>query len=293
MSAGAGIGILNARARLTAEVPIPAMKHDSAGKFHRVIYVSFGLEKAGSTMTANMTRHLLETLGHPHLPLSALDRHEYKKSDGSLARHGELTNNVNDWLPSVVEAMERLIPKERIVMLRTHAGPAPPIVDLLNDGRGICHVGIRDPRDIALSLLDVVARTEKLKRTNRSEIRAGDVASTFPAIRKNIESAYAWSDTRDAIVLEYEDTAFRPAISIEAICRQLGLEVPRDALDKVVADTFANRNAKLNVGQPRRHRREMAAADQAAILAAFRDFYDRFYPGADVAVDAGAGDAST
>ena len=59
-----------------------------------MIYVSFGLEKGGSTLTALLTKALLERAGHPHLPFSAEARQDIK-SDGSFARHAAQINNVN------------------------------------------------------------------------------------------------------------------------------------------------------------------------------------------------------
>ncbi|MCW0182927.1 MAG: hypothetical protein OJI70_14230 [Zavarzinia sp.] len=258
---------------------------DSGGRV-QMIYVSFGLEKAGSTLTANLTRHLLETAGHPHMPLSAQDRGDIK-SNGNYGRHGELTNNVNDWTPDVVAAMDRLIPDGRIVLLRTHAGPGAEILKLINEGRGLCHVALRDPRDIILSMLDVISRKEKLGRPNRTGIRLGDVTSAFESLQVNLESAYQWGTARGVIFLDYENTAFNADITIAAICEQLGLALPREKYATVFAEAAANPNGKLNVGVSMRHRREMSARDQEAVLAHFADFYARFYPKATVVIEDG------
>lgn len=252
----------------------------------RMIYVSFGLEKSGSTLTANLTRHLLEHAGHPHMPLSARDRGMPANGD-KAGRHGEVTNNVKYWTPGVVEAMARLIPDERIVMLRTHAGPGAEILKLIDEGRGLCHVALRDPRDIILSMFDVIARKERLGRPNHTGIRLGDVTSAFEPLRVNLESAYQWGKARGAIFLDYENTAFAADVTIAAICEQLGLTLPREKYAAIFAEAAANPNGKLNVGVSMRHRREMSTRDQEAVMAHFADFYARFYPKAAVEVDDG------
>ncbi|PWR22839.1 hypothetical protein [Zavarzinia aquatilis] len=254
-----------------------------------MIYVSFGLEKAGSTLTANLTRLILERCGHPHMPLSSRDRGDVKGSE--TRSRGEQTNNIKDWSPEVVSAVDRLIPADRIVMLRTHSGPGEAILRLIGEGRGICHVALRDLRDVALSMMDVVARKEKLGRPNLTGIVLGEIESTFAAMRGNLDSAYRWGETPGVLFLDYENTAFRPEITIDAICRQLGLDLPRAEYDAIFTEAAANPNGKLNVGVSRRHRREMSARDQAAVLAEFADYYARFYPDAAVTVDAGAASA--
>lgn len=253
-----------------------------------MLYVSFGLEKAGSSLTANLTRHLLESAGHPHLALSAQDRMEIK-NNGKFGRHGGLTNNVNNWAAVVVENALRLVPEDRIVMLRTHARPGPEIMAAIAEGRAKCHIALRDLRDIALSINDVLKRRKALNKPEKPGLAIGDFASLFPILRKDVESAYRWAEAQDAIILEYENTAFDPSVSIDAICEHLGLSVPACRHEAIFADAVANPNGKLNVGTSKRHRREMAAEDQAAILEHFADFYARFYPDARVDVEAAPG----
>ena len=69
---------------------------------HHLIYVSFGHEKGGSTLTALLTKALLERAGHPHMPFSAEARNDIK-ANGTFNRHGELINNVNEWSQEVVD----------------------------------------------------------------------------------------------------------------------------------------------------------------------------------------------
>jgi hypothetical protein len=248
-----------------------------------LIYVSFGHEKGGSTLTALLTKALLERAGHPHMPFSAEARNDIR-ANGTFNRHGELINNVNEWSQEVVETLVREVPADRIVMFRTHAAPSEAVQCAAESGVATCQVAIRDLRDVALSWLDTTAVKLKKGRTDLRGMELGEVASTFPVMRENVESTYRWLDMPGAIVLEYEETAFRPEVSIRKICRQLGIDFPEREYDELFAKAASNPSGKRNVAIPRRHVREMTAEDQALILQHFADFYRLFYPRAAVAV---------
>ncbi len=248
-----------------------------------MIYVSFGLEKGGSTLTALLTKAILERAGHSHISFSAEARQDIK-SDGSFARHGGQINNVNAWPEEVVNTLDRGVPADRIVMFRTHAAPSDAIRRAIESGRASCHVAIRDLRDIALSMLDTISRKEILGRLNRTGITLGDVTSTFDGMQINLDSMYQWLDMPGAIHLDYEQTAFNPTISIARICRHLGIEVSMGLHDEIFAEAAANPSGKRNVAMSKRHVREMSPEDQALVLERFADFYRRFYPHAGTAV---------
>ena len=249
-----------------------------------MLYVSFGLEKAGSTLTANLTRHILAEAGHPHMEFSAEERNEIK-GNGQYNRHGGIVNNVNEWHPDVVSLLDSRVPLERCVLFRTHDGPSQAILDLVDAGRAKCHVALRDLRDVTLSLYDVIARQQQRGRPNHTGIVINEARSVFGAIEENLGYAYAWAKARDAIFLDYENTAFDPTVTISSICEHLGLRIPAERHSAIFAEAAAHKNGKLNVGKPHRHRREMSAEDQQLILDHFADFYARFYPDARVIVD--------
>ena len=251
-----------------------------------MLYVSFGLQKAGSTLTANLTRLILERGGHQHISFSPEERAD-RRRNGSLRVQGDQINNINHWLPEVVHRIDQRVPAERIVLLRTHAAPDATIKAVIRDGRARCHLAIRDLRDIALSMLDVVDRRAQLGKANSSAIRQGEVHSTFPAIEADLTSLAQWDEIPGAIALDYEETAFRPPVSIAAICRHLALDLPVEEYDSLFQQAAANPSGKMNVAMPNRHRREMSADDQAAFLSHFHDFYARYYPDAKVVAEAG------
>ncbi len=245
-----------------------------------MIYVSFGMEKAGSSLTYNLTKFILEASGHPHIQLSAENRQDEKNATQA--------NNVRKFEPGVVAAAEEASVSSggKVVTLRTHAEPSSYIEDAIRAGRGLHHVAIRDLRDVALSFMDAAARREALGRPNTSHVRWFDLASTFPALQRNVDCVFAWCGIPSALLLYYEVTAFTPHVTIGAISRQLNLRIPESRYDEIFAKSIEQKNNKFNVAANQRHRWEMTEEDQARVMSAFPAFYERFFPDAEIAVEA-------
>lgn len=249
-----------------------------------MLYVCAGMEKGGTTYTYNLTKLLLAEAGYPYIHLS-------KELRGDKAGKEHPANNLKEWSPEIVENLRANDPGDgQIVALRTHNFAYAPLVDLLRSTGGKSHIAIRDPRDMALSLMDVSAKRIALEKVNRASIVLGDFTTTFEKIQVNIDAVTSWRNETDCLVLYYEDTAFSPSISIAAMCKQLSLEVPEDRFESLAATAAANPSGKLNVGMPMRHRREMSPQTQQLFLDRFADFYAQFFPNAVVEAEDGAGE---
>lgn len=245
-----------------------------------MIYVCYGSKKSGSTLAYNLTRILLEAAGHEHISLPPEFLGEQRKQAG-------YANNIRFWTPELVAAAEVFVPAGRIVPFRTHVGPTTSIADCLAQGRGRLQVTIRDPRDLALSFMDVAERQSLIgfERWDNFLIDRGSFDVVVHKVAQNIGFMTAWADLADAMILKYEETAFTPHVTIRRICEQLQLDLPEEAFDGYFRTASENPNVKRNVAQPARHRREMPAEQQEEILSRFAPFYARFFPDARVDVE--------
>jgi hypothetical protein len=184
----------------------------------------------------------------------------------------------------VTAAMCAHVPDGETVALRTHVPATPAAVDLITSGRARHHVGIRDLRDIALSLTDVISRLNERGLDRGRIIRPGDISTTFVELERNVDAMTSWADIPGALVIPYEGIAFDTRHWLAAIAANMRLSVDPDRFDDVIATAQGSPSIKMNVAQPLRHRHEMSAADQQTILDRFSAFYERFFPGASVDV---------
>lgn len=246
-----------------------------------MIYIAYGAPKSGSSLTFELTRAMFDVLGYRPIVMSAEAR-------GDRSGKAHYTNTIREFTPDVVAAVEGAEHADTILLLRSHHGASPAIASLIERGLAKHMVGIRDPRDIALSMLDVVVRLAEQKGRSHPTIRAGDLSSTLKTIEANIARITSWADIPGGLILNYEQTAFDHTVTLDAICRQLGLDAPRDSYGVIFERATKRMSGKVNVAKPHRHRRQMSAADQADFLRRFKPFYDRFYPQATVVVDESA-----
>jgi hypothetical protein len=243
-----------------------------------MLYINYGVPKSGSTLTFELTWKLLELAGHKQFNLSAEAR-----NDKTGREH--YTNSVREWTPEVVAALEQASPPDSILLVRTHNSVSPPVAGLIERGLAKHMVGLRDPRDIALSMLDVVTRLDEKGRSHH-RIRQGELESTLHTIDANVAQSTAWADLPGALMLDYEQTAFSHERTLDAICRQLGLPPSQHLYPQIFDNATDRLEPKKNVARPYRHRREMSASDQQMFLDRYADYYARFFPQATVAVEA-------
>jgi hypothetical protein len=242
-----------------------------------VLYINYGVPKSGSTLTFEMTLKLLELAGHRQFALPAEIR-----NDKTGRTH--YTNTVRDWTDEVIAALEGAAPNDSILLVRTHHLPTEAAARLVARDGARLMVGIRDPRDIALSMLDVVTRLGEKGRAH-TVIQPGALESTFSGLDVHAGYCATWAGMQGALILDYEQTAFSHAVTLDAISAQLGLGDNSEHYPAAFAAATERMEPKKYVARPHRHRREMSASDQQMFLDRYASFYERFYPDAKVVVE--------
>ncbi|PWR21260.1 hypothetical protein [Zavarzinia aquatilis] len=138
---------------------------------------------------------------------------------------------------------------------------------------------------------DVVTRLREMGRPrNGSQLETLD--ELMQHIGRNLTFATEWADMPDALVVNYEDTAFHGERTCAAIVEHLGLTLSPGIFPFLIRDVQAPENDgrnKKRTALPKRHRREMSAEEQAVFLDRFAAFYERFMPDARVDVEEGEG----
>ena len=212
---------------------------------------SYGFLKSGSTLAFHYITALLEDAGHPQplLPPDML---------GARRRINYVDDVGTDQLHSLWQEVQR---SGHPRVLKTHQRPGPAVLPLLRDGRAEAHACWRDPRDMALSLLDHGARARARGQDPFAEIAT--LAHALQSILGQVETFEAWRGA-GALPLAYEDIAFDPEPVLDAIAAHHAL--PRGPVD--VDALKRSRFTQFNRGIPHRHRTEMDPADAARIAAA-------------------------
>ncbi|WP_229801966.1 hypothetical protein [Paramylibacter ulvae] len=143
------------------------------------------------------------------------------------------------------------------------------MIELINQGGALVQATYRDPREMALSMLDHGRKSRKLGEPAFSEIN--NLHDAMDNIRGQIDSLTQWLYRPHCLPIYYSDLAFSQIDTTRRILAQLQLEIdPR----RVVQHVNQNRFTQMNKGIKDRYRHEMTPAQSRAFKQAFPQFYE-------------------
>jgi len=226
-----------------------------------LLYFSYGMTKTGSTLAFELVRSALDLCGFPQdrVPLD-------------VVRPGAKHNFVNHISEQQLDALKQEAKKCGYpIALKTHTRPDPCVVSAIQNGEAIAHASYRDPRDMALSMLDHGAKARAEGRDAFSELRS--LAQVLQNIRHQHDSLTAWLRLPGTMPLYFEDTAFDTAKTARRILARLGLKLDPEVLADVV---LTQRFTQKNKAQRQRYPTEMSAGDSEGIAGEFAPLIEKF-----------------
>jgi len=224
------------------------------------IYFSYGMTKSGSTLGYELARSAFEYAGYAQ-PRLSLDAVEFRK-------------NVN-FVNSVDEKRANAIRNEineigHPIALKTHSRPESNIVEMLNSGEASAHAIYRDPRDIALSMLDHGKRARARGKPAFSEFHT--IEDTYDNIRHQSNTLLAWLSLPNVRPIYYEDVAFNMKGTTEQLLRDLNVDVDvSSVMQHATTDRFTQKNKAVS----NRHTNEMPKDISDNFLRIFAPLYER------------------
>jgi hypothetical protein len=225
-----------------------------------LIYISYGMRKSGSTLAFEFTRAILEQNGFRQKRLSP----EAVPGDASINFVQRLT----------AAQLERIETEARAlgypIVLKTHLPPTPDVEAWVKAGRAQGHCVYRDPREMALSLMDHGRRARASGARAFSNIHTLDDA--VRDIRRQVPHFTSWVRLPGFIPLYYDDVAFASQDTIRRLCEQMGLRADPAKVERHVKSW---RPTQYNKGVPGRAK-EMPPEDAARVREEFSAFFEEF-----------------
>ncbi len=224
------------------------------------VYACYGMPKSGSTLAFELTVAVLEEAGVPQRRLSPRVLGE-ERSD--------------NFVPLIKPMMLRAAIQEisevghpRPIAIKTHGGVWAATAEAIAAGRVTGHAIARDPRDVALSILDA-SRTGGAwgARDGRPFANIGEA---MEVVRGHVEKFLKWQAQPGFLTLNYEEVAFDTRRSIDRIAGHLDVDVDADR----VLHRVRSRHTKLNKGISQRWREEMSVAEANYYYEEFADFIE-------------------
>ena len=225
-----------------------------------MIYISYGVPKSASTFTYVVTEQVLKTAGYELATVS----------DAAKGRKSRL-NYIDPIAWHTIENVAAEIGVQSAI-IKTHGAPDKCLLEAVERRGVFASAVIRDPRDIALSLLDHARRSRELGGGDFAELET--VADTFSVIDEQIDRLQRWMQCRKVLLLTYDEISFNTEMAIRRIIAQLGLSV--SAASVISALPPRARIEQFNKGIGMRHELEMPAATQQIFLDRYEEVYRNY-----------------
>ncbi len=222
------------------------------------IIFSYGMTKCGSTLAFELARTALELSGfaQPIMPPEAI----------GLNKRINFARHLNEKQIACLEDIAYDLGHP--IVIKTHTRPDPAVIDMINRGKAVVHATYRDPREMALSMMDHGQRSRLAGRAAFSEIATIDDA--IFNIHGQIDSLTQWLYRKNCLPIFYHDLAFRMPLMAQRIMHNVMVDGP---VGPVKRHVLKKRFTQFNKGVKKRYRTEMTKADQDRIRKEFPNFF--------------------
>jgi hypothetical protein len=215
-----------------------------------IFYISYGVTKSASTFAYQLTEEIIRNAGHQPAKLSTYQNY-IDPIDGAAAEAVGIEAGGSS------------------VVIKTHGAPDRKILESVGSRAIFASVILRDPRDIALSMLDHGVRCRRTNTRGFADLYSLD--DVFANLDDQFDRLKIWTSCANVLLLTYDEICFGTETVVEKIARQLNVTVnARDILRR-----FRRKSAigNFNKGIKDRHKYEMSWEDQARIIERYRNIY--------------------
>jgi len=224
-----------------------------------MIYICYGMTKSASTLLYQLTEEVFRAsgrraprLGPPFRSRLSVDNY-FDRIDGPLVDRIKSSLNHDD------------------IVLKTHGPLADDIADRIASGDILASASLRDPREIALSMIDHGARSRRWGDLEFSECATPQ--DCLPSIDYQVETLRQWAAIPRVETFSYNRICFDMAGTAQRLCAQFGVDADIERLVAPFRDPGLI--GQFSTGTALRYR-EMPTEDQRLFLDRYADFYQRW-----------------
>ncbi len=225
------------------------------------LYLSYGMPKSGSTLAFELTRTMLELAGVPQVKIAT----------GVTAPEAKINfiNKLDG--PAYDQLHEEAKGLARPIVIKTHSRLFPRPEKLLQSGKLLGHAVCRDPRDMALSMLDAAREGRAWGASDEGRFKT--VADTEKRLHKSIDMFMKWAASPNIMPIHYERLAFDTEQVAAEIAAQLGITVD---ISKAIEIVTGTKFTQLNRGKSQRWKTEMDPADARRLETTFKSYIETY-----------------
>ncbi|MEL6476645.1 MAG: sulfotransferase domain-containing protein [Pseudomonadota bacterium] len=219
------------------------------------------MPKSGSTLAFQLSRAV------------ALGRWQKPDPRGEFTDHtGTPSAFCRDWsAPELRRILDAAEDRRRMLVIKTHSGPSAAVREAAKSGLVRVQAVCRDPRDIALSMVDMGRSGGAWGRVGKGKTVAGPEDARV-RIAGQIQTFHEWASMPGVLTLNYERVAFDMKGTVARIAGHMGVRCWPWWVSRSVKRGVTH----FNKGKPLRHHSEMAASSAAEWQEQFGEFISSY-----------------
>ncbi len=237
-----------------------------------MIYFSYGMLKSGSTFAFELTKEVFRQSGMRQVLLTDA------VITGAAIRHK--INFMEELTPERLTALEEEVGRlNRPIVVKTHEAAIHEVHALLEQGKAMGHCVFRDPRDMALSLLDAGATARKHGDKVFSEIHT--LEDAMAVIARQLPAIRSWLDLPNIRPIYYDDLAFHTIETVRMIATQVGVTINPERVRRAIDWRDGRRSwgflkpyTQFNKGLKDRYKTELNPAQIEQVSVKFADLLE-------------------
>ncbi len=220
-----------------------------------MIVVCYGIHKSASTFTYQIVKEIL---------LANFDSVEcpdgvFPAKENSLAQFKDI-----------------ILSDNKVLVIKTHGASTPYVDELKSQTRVLSTANYRDPREIALSMIDHGNRSREQGQEN---VMAGieTIDDAISLLKVEIKRFETWTAHDFNMPVFYEDICFDSIPNVKKLFTHLTGKPSTDEDAQAILDKFSERkNIMFNKGKKKRYEEDMTQENSQKIVDAFPEFYSKY-----------------
>lgn len=224
-----------------------------------MIYICFGITKSASTFLYQLAEETFRAAGRKPASLPP-----------PLRPSTSAVNYFDDIDPQLLDTVARAAGGLDVV-LKTHQRLHPGVARRIEAGEVLACACVRDPREIALSMVDHGRKSAELGYLEFTECRT--TFDTFPSLDDQVRNFETWAARPAVEIFTYNEICFETAAVVRRLAAQIGVRI--GAARALWPFLGKHLIIEFNKGAALRYR-EMPDDEQAAFLARYRSLYEAF-----------------
>jgi len=223
----------------------------------RLIYFSYGMTKSASSFAYQLVQGIVKGTSMRLLPVPPAIRGNKAPENYVEPLSEDVVGQILDWLP-----------QDAATVIKTHGRPRSEVSRMVRGGTAFACATFRDPRDIAVSMLDHGRRSREAGIADFAQFETP--RDTVDDIKRQIGVLDDWVGAEKTLLLPFDLLRLDPVAAVSDVLGQLGLEGDPAAIAADLKDT--RKIIHFNVGTSGRYRTAMSQEDQALFARTFADF---------------------